>query len=206
MAHRYTSDEAFINAKHGHGSASARGGEMRRHFQVHLHLTNLCCQWKAAPDERDVSPPESATKVGGKCVIEPLKSGEPCQLLEKVEPGLQPAWRASHANWKGHKWLWSTFPRIPSSLRVPGASVGFVQLQTEWPSTRVIENATQSTSRSHMTTTFKSLSFMQDSIWVTLCDELYMKMKSVFLQHTLSESGGRRQNETWPALNKTEIL
>lgn len=76
---------------------------MRRHFQVHLHLTNLCCQWKAAPDERDVSPPESATKVGGKCVIEPLKSGEPCQLLEKVEPGLQPAWRASHANWKGHK-------------------------------------------------------------------------------------------------------
>lgn len=58
-AHRYTSDEAFINAKHGHGSTSAQGGKMRRHFQVHLHLTNLCCQWKAAPDERDESPPES---------------------------------------------------------------------------------------------------------------------------------------------------
>lgn len=74
---------------------------MRRHFQVHLHLTNLCCQWKAAPDERDVSPPESAAKVGGKCVIEPLKSGEPCHLLEKVEPALQPVWRACHANWRG---------------------------------------------------------------------------------------------------------
>lgn len=42
--------------------------------------------------------PEAATKVGGKGVLKPLKSGESCQLLENAEPGLHPAWRAPHAN------------------------------------------------------------------------------------------------------------
>lgn len=54
-----------------------------------------------------------------------------CSL--RGEP-LTPTGRGTRA-----KWLWSTFPRIPSSLQVPGALVGFVQLQTERPSTRVIK-------------------------------------------------------------------
>lgn len=51
---------------------------------------------KQPPDERDISSPESGTKVGGKCIIKPLKNWEWCQLLANMEPEQHPALRARH--------------------------------------------------------------------------------------------------------------
>lgn len=51
---------------------------------------------KQPPDERDISSPESGTKVGGKCIIKPLKNWEWCQVLANMEPEQHPALRARH--------------------------------------------------------------------------------------------------------------